>query len=238
MLPVLRIRGILPNGGTKMRRWLYAVATLLTVAPAVTRADPEWFLVGPIHHPTSVVILYWPGYYIWPAGTVFQPEVVSADYTHWYKQQLPIVTPKLEYRVEKKKVKTYALVPKEVDEPTPTLTYEPVQRLVEKEVVTTVILPLLIMDPAGHPLVVCRVENKAHKLRYPVTDYRLVPKEYTLKVTKIVPEERETEVTSVVPVVRYDQSLSTEWRAMQVPCQKVVTVPTIDLHHMPPNFFP
>jgi hypothetical protein len=191
-----------------------------------------------MHEPTNIVVFYWPGYYIYPAGTVFQPQVASGEHTHWCKEQVPVITPKLEYRVETKKIKTYVNVAKEVDVRRATLYYEPVQRLVEKEIVTTVILPTVLLDTSGCLMVICRVEIKPHKVRYPVTDYRLVQKEYAIKETHMVPEERSTEYRAVVPVVRYDQTLVDAWRPVHVPYQKMITVPTIDLHHMPPNFFP
>jgi hypothetical protein len=213
-----------------MNKWLLAVVTVAVLTPSPAFAWHEF--------PPLAVVLDWPGYNAYPAGTTFKKVVVSGEHAHWYQQQVPTVVPRITYREDVTKVKTWVNVPTVVDEKQSALAYVPVPRLVEKEVTTCVMLPIFLTDPSGKPVFSCRPEIKAHKISYTVWDYKLVVKTYPVKVTRMIPQEKIIEYKQTVPVVVYDQQLTTQWRVMQVPYQKVVTVPTYDPNNAPSTFWP
>jgi hypothetical protein len=210
-----------------MNKWLLTVVAIAACPPAQAFAWHD----GP---PTAFV-LDWPGYSAYPPGTTFKKEVVNGTYPHWYLKQVPTVVPRLTYREDVTKVRTWVNVATLVDEMQSVLTYVPVQRLVEKNVTTCVIVPMFLVDPAGNPLLSCRAEVKTHKVAYAVQDYVPVTKQVAVKVTKMLPREKIVEHKQNVPVVVYDQQMTTQWQVMNVPYQKVVVVP---IYHPGPECTP
>ena len=170
-------------------------------------------------------MLDWAGYSAYPPGTTFKKEIVNGEYAHWYQKQVPTVVPRVTYKEEVTKIKTWVNVPRVVEEQQSVLIYVPVPRLIEKEVSTCVMLPIFLTDPAGKPVISCRPEIKTHKVRYAVQEYKPVTKLTNVKVTKQVPVERIVEHRQQLPVVVYDQQMTAQWQVMMVPYQKVVTVP-------------
>lgn len=231
MHPVV-LQGIFPMGGTNVKKALLAivaVAVLGVVAPAAQAWG--WghasYWIGP-----------WPGYTIWPAGTTFQQQIVDTTHTHWYQQQVPTVVPRVTYRLETTPVKTYVYVAKEVEEVQRKVIYVPVARVVQEQVNTTIIVPLILSGPAGTPILSCRPELRTHTVARTVHDMQPVVKEYKVKAIRQVPEERVTQVQQIVPVTHYDQVLTLQWQQTQVPGQQIVNVPVYLPHHAPPDFWP
>jgi hypothetical protein len=216
-----------------MKNWLLAVFAVVALGVATLPVRADWH-----DWPPAAIVLNWPGYNVYPPGTVFRKEIVNGSYPHWYPQQVPTVVPRLTYKDEVIKVKTWVNVPKVFVEKQSALTYVPVPRLVEKEVTTCVTVPLFLTDPNGKPVFACRAEIKTHKVSYAVQDYVPVLKQVAVNVTRMVPQEKVVEYKQVVPVVIYDQQLTTQWQVMMVPYQKIVTVPTFDPNHAPSTFWP
>jgi hypothetical protein len=216
-----------------MKNWLLTVFAFVSLGVTTPSARADWH-----DWPPSAIILNWPGYSVYPPGTVFRKEIVNGTYPHWYPQQVPTVVPRVTYKDEVIKVKTWVNLPKVFVEKQSALTYVPVQRLVEQEVTTYVTLPMFLTDPNGKPVLACRAEIKTHKVSYPVQDYTPVMKQYAVNVTKMVPTEKVVEYKQRVPVVVYDQQLTTQWQVVMVPYQKIVTVPTFNPNNAPSLFWP
>ena len=220
-----------------MRNWLITLIVLPALTAPALANDPH---DPPPHQPypwaPDYVITDWHGYSVWPPGTHFQKQVVSGYHPHWYPAQVPTVVPKITYKVETQKVTTFVHEAKEVNEKQKYLTYTPVPRLVERPITTFVLLPLLLADPAGLPMITCRVEVKEHKVKYTVYDYRPVEKETVVKVTRMVPTPKVIEYRQAVPIVIYTQEMTTEWHHIMVPYQRIVDVPVIG--HSPQLFWP
>lgn len=187
---------------------------------------------------TEIHILDWPGYYVWPAGTTFEQEIVNTTHPHWYQQQVPTVVPRVTYKLETTPVKTYVYVAREVEEVQRQVTYVPVARIVHQELKTTIMVPFILTGPSGTPIVSCRPEIKTHTVARTVHDMQPVIKNYKVKVIRQVPEERITQVQQIVPVTTYDEVLTLQWQQTQVPAQHIVNVPVYYPHHVPPNFWP
>ena len=215
-----------------MKKGFLPVAALAALALSATPA-PAFF-----SHSTIVDILYWPGYDVYPPGTTFQKQVVSGYQPHWYPQQVPTKVPRVTYRLQTTAVKTYVYEPKEVEEKHGYVTYVPVARLVDKEETTCVWAPTILSDPAHMPILTWLPQIRTHTLKVTVHDMQPVVKYTTVKVTKMVPKEKITEYQQVVPIVVYDEALTMQWQAVQVPYQQLVTVPTYDPHHAVPLFWP
>jgi hypothetical protein len=216
-----------------MKKWLFGIAAATALMSSATPAQ-AFFWGGP----NCVVILNWSGYDVYPPGTTFQKQIVTCYYPHWYQQQVPTVVPRTTYKIENTPVRTYVHVPKVVEERQTYLTYVPIARLVEKEVTTCVMLPMIVNDPTGSPFLTIRPEIRTHTVRHAVHDLQPVLKETMVKVTKMVPVERETIHQQVVPIVTYDEQMTTEWQCLWVPYQQVVEVPVFDPHHPPSLFWP
>jgi hypothetical protein len=222
-----------------MKHVLLAVVAVALVGLSAPPAPAFFFwYLDTHHHGQNIVILEWPGYTVYPPGTVFQQQLVQGAHAHWYQQQVPTVVPRLTYKVETKKVTNYDYVAKEVDEKQTAVSYLPTARLVEREIVTTVKVPVHLNDPNGHPIVTHRIETRTHRVKYPVYEYRIVTKDYAVRVTKMVPVEKVVEYKQIMPVVVYDQKMTTEWHYMMVPYQQMATVPTFDPYHAPHLFWP
>ena len=216
-----------------MKNSLLTVFAVVSLGVGLPSANADWH-----DWPPSAVIRNWPGYSVYPAGTVFRKEIVNGSYPHWYPQQVPSVVPRVTYKDEVIKVRTWVNVPKVFVEKQSALTYVPVQRLVEKDVTTYVTVPMFLTDPNGTPVLACRAEIKTHKVSYAVQDYTPVMKQYAVNVTKMVPTEKVVEYKQRVPVVVYDQQLTTQWQVVMVPYQKIVTVPTFNPNNAPSTFWP
>ena len=215
-----------------MKNWLLSLIFLPALAGTAFAHDP------PPEYPWApdVVIMDWYGYSVWPMGTTFEKRVVSGYHAHWFQNQVPTIVPKIDYRIDTQQIKTFVNEPKVVEEKQKYLTYQPVPRLVEREITTYVLLPLVLANLSGHPMVTCTVEVRTHKVQYTVFDYRPVEKVATVKVTKMVPTPKTIEYRQAVPVVTYNQTMKTEWQYLNVPYQRVVDVPVI--YHIPQMFWP
>ena len=216
-----------------MKNWLLSVILLSALSTPAFAHEPPSHLYP---WAPNVVVTDWYGYSVWPAGTTFQKQVVSGYHPHWYQQQVPAVVPKITYKVETQKVVTIVDEPRVFEEKQSYLTYTPVPRIVDRDITTHVLLPLVLTDPSGCPMVTCRVEVRTHKVQYPVIDYKPVIKTTDVKVTRMVPTKKVIEYKQAVPIVTYDQEMTTEWRYMMVPYQRVVDVPVIG--HAPQLFWP
>ncbi len=215
-----------------MKKGLLAIVAIAALGGSASPAQAwGWGL-------TQILILDWPGYYVWPAGTTFQQQIVNTSHTHWYQQQVPTMVPRVTYRLETIPVKTYVYVAKEVEEVQRQVVYVPVARLVQQQETTTILVPLILTGPSGTPIITCRPEIRAHTVARTVHDMQPVVKEYKVKVIRQVPEERVTQVQQVVPVTTYDQVLTLQWQQTQVPSQQIVNVPVYYPHHAPANYWP
>jgi hypothetical protein len=220
-----------------VKKGLLAIITVAVFALSATAANAQWDGHG--HpHATQIVILDWPGYYTWPAGTAFQQQIVNTTQTHWYQQQAPTIVPRTTYRLETTPAKSYVYVEQQVEEVQRQVTYVPVARTVEQELTTTVLIPFIVTGPLGQPIVACKPESKTHKVSRIVHDMQPVVKEYKVKTTKQVPQERITQYQQIVPVTTYDEVLTLQWQQTQMPAQHLVTVPVYLPHHPPANFWP
>ncbi len=217
-----------------MKKWLVAAVAIVALGLAATPARA----FGIFNPDTLAVVLNWPGFDVWPPGTVFQQQIVTGYQPHVYQQQVPTVVPRMTYKLKVTKVKTYVYVSKEVDEVQRQVIYAPVARLVEQEVTTNILVPFILTGPSHLPIIACRPEARTHKIIRVVHEMQPQVKEYRMKVKRLVPEERITEYQQVVPVVTYDQALTMEWQQTLVPTQRIVTVPTFDPHHAPQLFWP
>lgn len=220
-------------GGTNVRKGLLTIVAVAAIGLVATPA-PAWGWTV-----TDILIMQsWPGYYIWPPGTVFQQQIVNTSHAHWYQQQVPTVVPRVTYKLETTPVKTYVYVAKEVEEVQRQVTYVPVARIVQEQKTTTIVVPFLLAGPSGTPILSCRPEIKVHTIDRTVHDMQPVVREYKIKAIRQVPEERTTLVQQIVPVTTYDQVLTLEWQQTQVPAQQIVNVPVYYPHHAPPNYWP
>ncbi len=216
-----------------MKKAVLAVISVTALVLSATPAPAFWW-----GGPPEAVVLNWPGYNVYPPGTTFQKQIVTCYYAHWYQAQVPTVVPRVTYKLETTAVKTYVNVPRVVEEPQTYTTYVPVQRLAQKQVTTCVMLPLFLPDAMGGMVVSCRPEIRTHTVYFPVQDLQEVTKQEMVKVTKMIPEERITQSQQIVPIVAYDQQMTSEWKVMMVPYQRVITVPVFDPHCPPQLFWP
>jgi hypothetical protein len=233
MLPALRIFatwGFVPKGGMSMKRWHLAALAIVALGTTAT----------PVHAGPDALaaLLTWPGYTVWPPGTMFQQQIFSGYKAHWYQQQVPTVVPRVTYKLETTPVRSYVYKPKEVEEVQRQVTYVPVARIVKQEVTTLMMVPFIISGPSNLPIVLCRPDIRTHTLERTVHDMQPVVKEYRVKSIKMVPQETVTTYQQIVPVVTYDQQLTTEWQPTFVPYQHLQTVPVFDPHHAPHLFWP
>jgi hypothetical protein len=187
---------------------------------------------------TEILILNWPGYHVYPPGTTFEQQIVNDHHAHWYQQQVPTVVPRVTYKLETTKVKTYVYVPTEVEDVQSQVTYVPEARIVDEAVTTTILVPFIVVGPSGTPIVSCRPEIKTHLVARTIHAMKPVVKNYKVKTTRMVPRERITEYQQIVPVLVYDQALTLQWQQTQVPTQRIVNVPVYYPHHAPANFWP
>jgi hypothetical protein len=216
-----------------MKRWLVAAIVGATFALSAAPAPAFFWGSGP-----CAVVLDWAGYNVYPPGTVFQKQIVTRYYPHWYQQQVPTVVPRTVYKEEVSEVKTIIHVQRVVEEKQTYLAHGLVTRLAEREETTYMMVPIMLVDPAGCPLVTCRPEIRTHKITFPVQEYQPTVKETTVQVTRLFPQEQVRPYRQLVAIVVYDQVLQPEWKCMMIPYQQIVNVPTYDPHLHPVNFWP
>src|SRR5262249_55174739 len=160
------VQGILPMGGTNMKKGLLAIFVVAALGIAAPQAQAwNW------GH-TEILILDWHGYYTWPAGTTFQQQIVDTHHTHWYQQQVPTIVPRVTYKLETTPVRSYVYVAREVEEVQKHIVHVPVARIVEEQVETTLLVPFIIGGPSGTPIVSCRPEIKTHTIARTVHDMK------------------------------------------------------------------